>query len=158
MATGDSMNESKHQPALKAGLRHTEQLAVAAHHTVPEVDADWPGFKDMPPVLATAMLIGFIEQTCIQALRPYLSADQRTVGTHVDISHVAPTPVGMSVTADVELIGIEGKSLHFRVSCRDESGLIGEGTHRRAIIDVHRFAQRVKERVARPAPPPGGPT
>jgi fluoroacetyl-CoA thioesterase len=148
------MSESQSQPVLTPGLRHTERLTVAPHHTVPRVDADWPGFKDMPPVLATAMLIGFVEQTCIQALRPYLSADQRTVGIHVDMSHVAPTPVGMSVTADVELIGVEGKSLHFKVSCRDEAGSIGEGTHRRAIVDVNRFTQRVDARATRPASPP----
>jgi fluoroacetyl-CoA thioesterase len=60
-------------------------MTVAPFHTVPEVDDSWPGFKDMPPVFATAMMIGFIEQTCIEALRPYLTAEQRTVGTHVDV-------------------------------------------------------------------------
>lgn len=76
-------------------------------------------------------------------LRPYLQAGQHTVGTHVDVSHIAATPVGMRVTAEVELIGVEGKALHFKLACRDESGLIGEGTHRRAIIDVARFMQRL---------------
>ena len=152
------MSESPKQAALPLGLRHTERMVVAAHHTVPRVDSEWPGFKDMPPVLATAMLIGFIEQTCIQALRPYLAADQRTVGTHVDVSHVAPTPVGMTLTAEVDLIVMEGRALHFKVSCRDEMGLIGEGTHRRAIVDVRRFIQRVEERANHGVPPPAGST
>lgn len=133
---------------LQVGMCHAEQLTVEARHTVPEVDTTWPGFKDMPPVLATAMMIAFIEQTCIMALRPFLLPEQRSLGTHVDVSHVAPTPVGMRITAGVELISIEGKVLHFRVSCHDEAGLICEGTHRRAIIDVARFTQRLQEKSA----------
>jgi fluoroacetyl-CoA thioesterase len=119
-------------------------MIVEPKHTVPQVAPDWPGFADMPPAFATAMMVGFIEQTCIQGLRPHLTATQRTVGTHVDVSHVAATPAGMRVTATVELIEAEGRSLHFRVSCEDEAGLIGEGTHRRVIIDAERFAQRLE--------------
>jgi len=132
--------------SLQTGLRHGEQFVVRVMHTVPEIDGTWPGFRDMPPVLATAIMIGFIEQTCVEALRPYLPAEQRTVGTHVDVSHVAATPVGMTVTAEVELIAIDGKSLRFRVRCLDEAGLIGEGTHERAIVDFDRFSKRVAEK------------
>jgi len=130
-------------PLPQAGLRHSEHLVVRPLHTVPEIDDAWPGFRDMPPVFATAVMIGFVEQTCIEALRPYLSAGQRTVGTHVDISHVAATPVGMTVTAEVELIACDGKRLRFRVRCSDEAGLIGEGTHDRAIINFETFWRRV---------------
>ena len=133
---------------LAIGLHHSEQLLVSERHTVPAVEPSWPGFQDMPPVLATAMMIAFIEQTCIQGLRPFLSSGQQTVGTHVDVSHVAATPTGMTVTAQVELVAIEGKALMFKVSCHDEAGLIGEGLHRRAIIDTHRFMQRLVEKNA----------
>jgi fluoroacetyl-CoA thioesterase len=102
----------------------------------------------MPPVFATAMMIGFIEQTCIQGLRPYLSQSQKTVGTHIDISHIAATPVGMSIEAEVELTEIDGRSLTFRVRCSDAAGLIGEGVHRRAIIDGQRFAERLEAKAA----------
>jgi fluoroacetyl-CoA thioesterase len=129
--------------SLTIGLKHSEQIIVESKHTVPQVDTAWAGFKDMPPVFATAMMIAFIEQTCIMGLNLYLSAEQRTVGTHVDVSHVAATPVGMKVTAEVELIAIEGRSLTYKVSCRDEAGLIGEGIHRRAIIDTEKFMQRL---------------
>ena len=139
---------SKHQETrLSVGLRHSASLRVESRHSVPEVDTSWPGFKDMPSVLATAMMVAFIEETCIMGLRPHLASGQGTVGTHIDVSHVAATPVGMNITAEVELIGVEGKSLLFRVSCRDEAGLIGEGTHRRAIIGVERFNQRVEEKL-----------
>ena len=138
-------------PTLSIGLRHSERMRVERRHTVPEIDASWPGFGDMPPVLATAMMVAFIEQTCIVGLRAFLLPGQQKVGTHVDVSHIAATPVGMAITADVELIGIEGKALLFDVRCRDASGVIGEGKHRRAIIDAARFMQRLQEK-ARQAP------
>ncbi|MFT4172467.1 MAG: thioesterase family protein [Rhodocyclaceae bacterium] len=135
---------------LTIGLRHSEQFTVALRHTVPELDPSWPGFQDMPPVLATAMMVAFIEQTCVMGLRPYLAPGQHTVGTHVDVGHVAATPIGMKVTADIELIEIDRRALLFKVSCRDDAGLIGEGTHRRAIIEVARFMQRLQEKVKPP--------
>ncbi|MFI6363953.1 thioesterase family protein [Nocardia sp. NPDC050630] len=102
----------------------------------------------MPPVFATAMMIGFIEQTCINGLRPHLSDAQRTVGTHVDVSHVAATPEGMTVTATVTLVEVDGRNLRFDVSCHDESGLIGAGTHRRAVVDFDAFMRRVADKTA----------
>jgi len=89
-------------------------------------------------------MIGFIEWTCIQALRPFLGEGQRSVGAHVDVSHVAATPAGMRVTASVELSEIDSRSLLFTVRCEDDAGLIGEGRHRRIIIDGDRFSARLK--------------
>lgn len=149
MVAGVYVMSSPTSLVLAVGLRHCERLTVAAHHTVPQVDPNWAGFREMPAVLATAMMIGFVEQTCILALRPFLSSEQRTVGTHVDISHVAPTPIGMEVTADVELVGVDGRSLSFKVSCRDAEGVIGDGMHRRAIIDLGRFNQRLEDKAFR---------
>lgn len=133
---------------LPSDLRHSETMRVGSRHTVPRVSPDWPGFADMPPVLATAVMVGFMEQTCIMALRPFLGPAEHSLGTHVAMSHVAATPVGMHVTATVELIAAEGRSLEFRVACHDEAGLIGEGTHRRAIIDLGRFTTRIAEKAA----------
>lgn len=133
------------------GLRHCDRFHVTARHTVPQVDTSWPGFQDMPPVLATAMMIAFVEQTCVMALRPHLATGQGTVGTWVDVTHVAATPIGMDVTAEVELVEVDGRSLVFRVSCQDDAGLIGEGTHRRAIVDVATFIQRAQAK-SRQAP------
>ena len=134
--------------SLQPGLRFEASQVVAAHQLVPNVAPDWPGFVGMPPVFATAMMIGFIEQTCIQALTPYLDAGQATVGTHVDVSHVAATPQGMRVSAQVELVAIEGRTLLFKVRCEDEGGLIGEGLHRRAIIDSARFLQKLSTKAS----------
>lgn len=130
------------------GLTHRESMVVAERHTVPHVTPDWAGFADMPPVLATAMMVGFIENTCILALRPHLAPGQCSLGIHVDVSHIAPTALGATITAQVELIAVEGRRLEFRVTCHDDFALIGEGRHRRAIIDTQRFMQRLEEKRA----------
>ena len=131
---------------IPVGLRHRGRQVVQPRQTVPQVEPAWPGFSDMPPVFAAAMMIGFIEQTCVTALRPWLAPGQHAVGTHVDVSHVAATPVGMTITAEIELVSVQRRTLLFKVSCHDDAGLVGEGTHRRAIIDVARFMARLNEK------------
>jgi len=131
---------------LKPGLRHTQTLRVDAGLTVPAVSPAFTGFTDMPPVFATAFLVGFVEWTCIEALRPCLPAGARTVGVHVDLSHIAATPVGMQVSAEVELIAVQGRQLRFRVLCRDDADLICEGHHERALVDFERFMARMQSK------------
>jgi len=134
---------------LKPGLRHEQTITVDASLTVPQVSQRYAGFADMPPVFATAFLVGFVEWTCIEALRPHLAPDQRTVGVHVDLSHSAATPVGMKVTAAVELIAVDDRKLRFKVACRDEAEAICAGHHDRFIVDAARFLARM-ERKRRP--------
>jgi fluoroacetyl-CoA thioesterase len=131
---------------LEAGLKYTLSMTVDESLTVPAVSTAFAGFADMPPVFATAFLVGFVEWACIEALKPYLTADQRTVGVHVNLSHSAATPVGMIVTADVELAAVEGRKLRFNVVCHDQSEVICEGTHDRFVIDVSRFMDRLKSK------------
>jgi fluoroacetyl-CoA thioesterase len=139
------------KPELKLGLRHTQRLAVADSLTVPALAHAFDSFLDMPPVFATAMLVGFVEWACIEALRPYLEEGERTVGTHIEISHVAATPAGMTVAAEVELVKIQGRRLRFKVSCRDDLDLVAEGFHERSSIDGAKFAARVSAKSARAA-------
>jgi fluoroacetyl-CoA thioesterase len=127
---------------LRAGLRHQRSLIVDAGLTVPEVSPAFGGFGGMPSVFATAYLVALVEDTCIATVAPYLEEGERTVGTHVNMSHCAATPVGMRVTADVELVAIEGRSLRFRIECHDEKELIGAGTHERVVVDASRFLSR----------------
>lgn len=134
---------SKETECLVVGTRHRLQLRVDENHTVPALSGAFTGFSDMPPVFATAFMVGFIEWACIELLRSALPSEFKTVGTHIDVSHVTATPVGMTVTADVELISIEGRGLRFHVQCFDEAGLIGEGGHERAIVDSAKFLKRV---------------
>jgi fluoroacetyl-CoA thioesterase len=134
---------SKETEHLVVGTRHRLQLRVDERLTVPALSSAFAGFTDMPPVFATAFMVSFIEWACIELLRFSLPPEFKTVGTHVDVSHVAATPIGMTVTADVELISVEGRNLRFHVRCSDEAGLIGEGTHARAIVDSAKFLKRL---------------
>ena len=128
---------------LKPGLKHRATITVGEALAVPASGRLLGETADMPPVFATANMIAFIEWTCVAALAPYLSSDQRTVGTRVDMTHTAATPIGMKVTAEIELIEIDGRRLRFRANCRDEIEPIGEGFHERTIIDHARFMQRL---------------
>ena len=90
-------------------------------------------------VLSTPMMIALIEKTCRLSVKPYLEEGQETVGTHVNVSHVAATPVGMTVVCETELIEVDRRKLVFKVAVYDTDGLVGEGTHERFIIDEAKF-------------------
>ncbi len=97
-------------------------------------------------VLATPMMIALMEKCCRIAAKPYLEEGQETVGTHVNVSHVSATPVGMQVHIECELVEIDRRKLTFRVSAHDERGLVGEGLHERFIIDVAKFSAKVNSK------------
>src|SRR5579862_6293040 len=105
---------------LKPGLRRAETLVVGEALAVPAQAQLFDPAIEMPPVFATAQMIAFVEWVCVHALAPYLEPDQRSVGTRVEMTHTAATPVGMTVTADVELVEIRDRTLRFKVACRDE--------------------------------------
>ena len=81
----------------------------------------------MPPMLVTACMVGFVEATCIDALKPFLGRGRRPWAPTSDLSHVAATPVGRRVTAQVKLVAVEDRKLRFKVECRDEKEIIGTG-------------------------------
>jgi fluoroacetyl-CoA thioesterase len=124
---------------LVPGLRHRLAVTVDDRLIVPAVFPAWPSFGAMPPVFATAFMIGLMELACVEALQAHLAPDELTLGTHVDVSHCAATPAGMTVTAEVTLEAVKGRRLWFHVAARDQADLIGEGRHQRAIIDRARF-------------------
>jgi fluoroacetyl-CoA thioesterase len=128
---------------LKPGLRHSATLTVSEALSVPAQARIFDPAIEMPPVFATAQMIAFVEWTCVAALAPYLGPDQRTVGTRVEMTHTAATPIGMRVTADVKLVEITDRTLRFKVACRDEKDPIGDGFHERTIIDHVRFMARL---------------
>ncbi|HWA48523.1 MAG TPA: thioesterase family protein [Dongiaceae bacterium] len=133
---------------LRVGLKHSETIVVPPGLTVPEMADRFAGFAEMPPVFATAYLVAFVEWTCLQALAPYLQPGQRTVGTKVELSHDAATPIGMKATAEVELVELDGRRLRFKVACRDARDPIGSGFHERALIDEAKFLKRLAEKAA----------
>ncbi len=136
-------------PGLKIGLRHSETLTVGEALSVPAQAKYFDPHTDMPPVFATAQMIAFVEWTCVHALAPYLGPDQRTVGTRVEMTHTAATPIGMTVTAEVELVEIRDRTLRFKVACRDEKDRVGDGFHERTIVDNARFMARLARKQAR---------
>ena len=94
-------------------------------------------------VFATPMMIALIEQTCLESVLPYLDEGQGTVGTLVNVTHSAATPVGMRVWCDSELVEVDRRRLVFSVKAYDECGLIGEGTHERFVIDTAKFQAKI---------------
>jgi fluoroacetyl-CoA thioesterase len=102
-------------------------------------------FKDamLPQVLATPVMILMMENAALNAIRPYLEAGESAVGTAIDVKHLAATPVGHQVRAEAEVIKVEGKRIEFKVSARDELEEIGNGTHRRMVIDLGSFNERL---------------
>jgi fluoroacetyl-CoA thioesterase len=128
------------------GLKHKQSITVTPDLTVPKVSAHFPGFHDMPPVFATAFMVGFVEDTCVAALKPHLASGQKSVGTQVNVSHSAATPVGMQAACEVELVEVEGRKLKFKVLCTDAKGPIGEGFHERVLIDEARFLAKLAEK------------
>lgn len=97
-------------------------------------------------VLATPVMIGWMENAALNSVKSLLPPEYDTVGTNVNVSHIAATPVGMSVRIVSELIEVNGKMLTFKVKAYDEIDKIGEGTHGRAIIETKKFLQRTKEK------------
>lgn len=128
---------------LAPGQTHTVSVEVDDSLTVPAVSAKFPGFAEMPRVFATAFMVGFAEAAAMGALADYLEPNESSVGIDVRFDHTAATPVGMTVTATAEVTAVEGRVVTFHVVLRDDAEQIGEGTHRRAIIDKVRFEARV---------------
>ena len=95
-------------------------------------------------VLATPEMVRLMEKAAVAAVDHLLPDGYRTVGVEVDVRHLAATPVGMRVRAQAELAAVEGCKLTFRVEAFDEVEKIGEGEHKRAIIDLERFKARVE--------------
>jgi fluoroacetyl-CoA thioesterase len=132
---------------LRPGIRHRFTYAVPDDKTVPALYPEAPEFQAMPRVFASGYLIGLIEWTCIQAVNPHIDwPREQTVGTHFDLSHAAPTPPGCPVTVEVELSEVEKRRLEFRVSARDDVGVVSEGTHQRFVVDAERFGAALAKR------------
>jgi len=128
---------------LKPGLVHEFRYLVPAERTVPHLFPESDEFQPMPRVFATAYLVGLLEWACARLVIPHLDwPAEQTVGVHVAIGHEAPTPPGLTVTATVELVAVNGRMLEFDVRAHDGVDVIARGTHRRAIIDTDRFNRR----------------
>jgi fluoroacetyl-CoA thioesterase len=134
------------KPSLKAGLKHRFAYTVPENKTVPYTYPEAPELASMPKVFATGFMIVLMEWACVQLMAPHLDAGEGSLGTHVNVSHLAATPPGFTVTVDVECIKVDGRKLEFKVSAHDGADLIGEGTHGRAVVAWDKFNARVAQK------------
>ena len=126
---------------LKPGLSGRTEILVGTRDTAPHVGSG------KVKVLATPVMVSLMEEAALDAVEGLLPAGHQTVGTHLDITHVAATPVGLRVTAHAEVTRVDGRRIVFRVWADDERERIGEGTHERIVIDVARFDRRAQDKV-----------
>lgn len=142
---------------LQPGLTFDFHFTVPEEKTVPHLYPESPEFQEMPKVLATGFMVGLFEWACIRAVNPYLDwPREQTVGIDVQLSHVAATPPGFTVTVKGELVAVEGRKLTFSLSAEDGVDTISTGTHTRFVIDAARFNHKMAEKSARARQAPAG--
>jgi predicted thioesterase len=122
---------------LVPGLTHTQTYVTTLEMRAKQL---------APDIFSTPAMIGLMEYTCVLLVAPYLDENEQTVGIHVDVRHMAPTKIGQSVTVTAELLEVKDNKLRFALSAvNDQRVKIGEGTHRRALIDTKSFAGRAPQ-------------
>ena len=117
---------------LRPGLTRTQCYVTTIDMRARQLQAD---------VFSTPSMISLMERTCTDLTEPYLNENEQTVGTHVDVRHLAPTRIGQSVTMTAEIIEVKGNKIRYALAARNDDGAkIGAGTHWRAVIDTTLFA------------------
>lgn len=124
----------------RVGALGEQQFVVEAKHAIDFAEGG------MPPVLCTPWLIWFLEHAAREAVLPWLEPGESTVGLEIEVRHVAPTPLGHTVTCTARVIHVEGARITFQVEARDETELIARGVHRLQVIRVAGFAKRVQQK------------
>ena len=123
---------------LKPGFKGTAELTVAREHCTS---------RGGPWVFMTPAMVQFCEMSCHNLVMPKLNAGQHTVGTVVNIRHLAPTPEGMKVRAEIELVEVDRRRLKFKVQIFDELELVGECEHERFVIDIDKAGERLQKKI-----------
>lgn len=126
---------------IKTGIKGKTELVVSDNITAESMGSG------LLPVFATPYMIAMMENTCSNSMLEYMEDGWGTVGTKVDIEHLAATPVGMKVVCESELIEVDRRRLVFTVTCRDEIGEIGRGKHERFIINNEKFMAKCQEKL-----------
>jgi len=139
------------KPTLRPGLTHRFAYKVPENKTVPYTYPESPEISAMPKVFATGFMIVLMEWTCTQLLATHLDAGEGSLGVHVDVSHLAATLPGMTVTVDVEVSEIVGNRVAFKVKAHDGIDPIGEGRHERFVVAWDKFNARVAAKAKKAA-------
>ena len=126
---------------IAAGLTGTAELIVGEEHTAPSIGSG------RVHVLATPVMINLIEAAALAAIEDRLPEGTQSLGTHLNVRHIAATPVGMKVRALAEVVAVDGRTVRFAVTVKDEMDLIGDGTHERVVVNVAKFDARVQKKL-----------
>jgi len=131
---------------LQPGTTGRAELIVGEEHTAPRVGSG------LVHVLATPVMINLFEAAALDAVDKYLAAGYQSLGTVLNVRHIAATPVGMRVRATAEIVKVEGRTVFLKVRAEDEKDLIGDGLHERVVVNVEKFSLRVQAKLKpRPA-------
>ena len=134
---------------LREGFTFEFKYKVPGNKTVPSLYPESPEFQEMPEVFATGFMVGLFEWACVVALKPHLDwPREQTVGIHVNFSHTAATPPGLTVSVRGRLERVQGRKLSFRLLAHDGVDTISEGTHERFVIYADKFNQKVTQKAA----------
>ncbi|BDT77890.1 thioesterase [Polynucleobacter yangtzensis] len=134
--------------SLKPGIKYEYSFTVTKNQTVPAMFPASDEGAIRPEVFATGFLVGFLELACVKAIIPHLDwPEEQAVGTYISITHLAATPPGLEVTANVELVDVDGRKLKFKVQAHDGIDLISRGEHERMIVDKEQFMARTKKKL-----------
>jgi fluoroacetyl-CoA thioesterase len=132
---------------LPENMEYEFSFTVPQDKTVSHLYPEAPEFQQMPSVLATGFMVGLCEWACIKAINPHIDwPATQTLGTRVNLSHLAATPPGLTVAVKVRLLEQEGRKLTFAISAHDGIDTITEGTHERMIVDAARFSDKLKDK------------
>ena len=123
------------------GLSGSVEITVGEAHTAPSIGSG------KVRVLATPVMINLIEAAALKAIEHLLQPGYQSLGTHLDVHHVAATPVGMKARATAVVTKVDGRTVTFKVEARDEKDLIGHGTHERVVVNVAKFDARVQQKL-----------
>ncbi len=139
------------KPTLKPGLTHRLAYKVPVNKTVPYTYPESPEIASMPEVFATGFMIVLMEWACTELLAPHLDPGEGSLGVHVDVSHLAATPPGLTVTVDTECEEVVGSRVVFKVRAHDGVDLIGTGRHERFVVTGDKFNAKVAAKAAKVA-------
>ena len=128
---------------LRAGLTGRSELVVGEEHTAPRVGSG------LVHVLATPVMINLFEAAALDAVDRHLPAGYQSLGTVLNVRHIAATPVGLKVFSLARIMKVEGRTVYLSVEARDEKELIGDGLHERVVVNVEKFSLRVAKKIGR---------
>jgi len=124
------------------GLKSTKESIVSIENCASTIGS---GTLD---VYGTPAMIALMEECCHNSVEEYLSSDESTVGISIDVKHISPSPIGLKIKCISELTAIDGRILTFNVTAYDDKGEIGNGVHKRCIINVPGFRAKASSKLS----------